>query len=209
MKKLLAFTGLMVLAATANADRPARIGDFHNGFHLGGSFGYAYSQSKQDVKTATPAGYTFKGWAPLVTLDAKYSMNCHNMYQAFDARIGWIFGKDKENGAQLKEGFTAGAGYRLGMFFSDKTVVFARLGLNANQQKFSYNFNGTRHSDNYMDYGFEPGIGAEWIASEGVGIELLYGYNMSFATRGYNNLEHKFSKTPATHHIALGVSVHI
>jgi hypothetical protein len=209
MKKLLAFTGLMALAATANADRPARIGDFHNGFHLGGSVGYTYSQSKQEVKTATPEGFTFKGWAPLVTLDAKYSVNCGTMYQAADARIGWVFGKDKNGSARMKEGFTAGVGYRLGTFFGEKTAVFARLGLNANQQKFTYEFNGTRKTDTYMDYGFEPGVGAEWVVSEGIGIELLYGYNMSFATRGYNDREHKFSKAPATHHIALGVSVHI
>lgn len=209
MKKLLAFTTLMTIGLSAHAGHSGRIGDFHNGFHLGGSAGYTYMQSKQSVKGRTPESFTFKGWAPIVTIDGKYSMNCNNTYQAFDARLGWIFGNDKEETARFKEGLTAGVGYRLGIFFSDKTVVFARLGLNGNQQKFTYNFNNSRRTDTYMDYTFEPGAGAEWIVSEGVGIELLYGYGMSFATRGYNDREHKFSKSPAAHHIVVGFSMHI
>ena len=141
---------------------------------------------------------TYSGWSPVFTVEGKRSwVNC-STYKAVDARVGWAFGNDKEEKTRLKEGMTAGLGFRYGQIFGE-TLVFGRLGLDANNQKFSYDFNGQRRKDTYWDYAFAPGVGVEWEVAEGVGVEVLYQYSMSFATRGYNGAEHKL-KTPSTPH---------
>lgn len=201
MKKLVALTAITAALSVAHSAEA-----FKSGWNIGANFAYAKSTSKQQINDGAKKSHTYSGWAPVFTAEAKRSwVNC-STYKAVDGRIGWVLSKgEKEDKTKLQEGMTAGLGLRYGTIMGNK-LLFARLGVDANQQKFTYEFNGKQRKDRYFDYAFAPGVGFEMEVGEGVGIEVLYQYSMSFATRGYNGAEHKFSKTPSTHHIGIGVS---
>lgn len=200
MKKLVALTAITAALTVASGAEA-----FKSGWHAGANFAYAKSTSKQEVKDTENKSYTFSGWSPVFTAEIKKTWIDCSTYKAVDARLGWAFGKEKEETARLKEGMTAGIGFRYGTIMGE-TLLFGRLGLDANQQQFTYKFNGEQRKDTYFDYALAPGVGVEWEVAEGVGVEVLYQYSMSFATRGYNDQDHKFSKTPSMHHIGVGVS---
>ncbi len=204
MKKLVALTALAgVLAATGASA-------YQSGFHAGANVAYVNTTAKQQVNGTTPAGYTFSNSAPALLLEGNYGVLDCGIYKAVDLRLGWIFSNAKnKQGATLKQGLTSGVGFRLGTSVNDKTIVFGRLAIDANQQKFSYNFNGQRHGDKFFDYAFAPGVGMIWDVSETMSVDVLYQYAMSFATRGYNGAEHKFSTAPSAHHIGVGFSYKI
>jgi len=204
MKKIIALTALAVVL-TAASDASA----FKNGFRAGANLSYASVTSKQKVNEANPKGYTFSDHGPVLTLEGNYGTLDCNIYKAIDIRLGWTFIKGKEEDAQLKEGFTSGIGFRLGTPLNEKSILFGRLALDANQQKFSYKFNGKSRKDTYFDYALAPGIGLTYELSDTMGLDVLYQYSMSFATRGYNGNEHKFSKTPSAHHLGMGFSIRI
>lgn len=201
MKKLIALTALG-LALTAHQAEA-----FTGGWSGGLNVAYAKATSKQHIKDTESNQYTYSGWAPVVTAEVKHSkVNC-NTYHAVDGRLGWVFSKEKEEGNELKEGPLAGIGYRYGKIMNHSTLLFGRLGIDAAQHKFSYEFDNRRFKDTYWNYSFAPGVGIEWDIKEGLGVEILYQYSMTFATRGYNDQHHKFSKAPTAHHIGIGFSM--
>jgi hypothetical protein len=204
MKKLVALTTLASVLTAAGASA------YQNGFHAGANLAYVNTTSRQQVTGTRSAGYTFSDQSPALLLEGNYGVLECNLYKAVDLRVGYIFSKKKRAGAQLNQGFSSGVGFRLGTPVSEKTILFGRLALDANQQKFSYNFtdaNGTsRHSDTFFDYALAPGVGVMWELSDKTSFNVLYQYTMSFATRGYNGNEHKFSDTPSAHHLGIGFS---
>lgn len=221
MKKI-ATLALLVLAKAAAADTDAgtidtptvescTIGNFANGWHLGGSVGALGFSGSQTLRGNSTTAYNFTSWNPIVTIDGKYAMSCGNLYRVIDARAGWIFMNKKVNAsagyATLKQGFTLGAGFRLGTFINDSTAVFGRLGLNANAQRLDYVYGGVRKKDRFMQYSFEPGVGFEWAVGAGKTVELLYGYDFGFTTKGSNSSQHTYSKGPNAQHITVGFAV--
>jgi opacity protein-like surface antigen len=204
MKKLVALTALTgVLAATGASA-------YQNGFHAGANVAYVSTTAKQQVNGTTPKGYSFSDQSPALLLEGNYGVLECGTYKAVDLRLGWIFSnmKNKE-GARLKQGLTSAIGLRLGTSVSDKTIVFGRLAIDANHRKFSYPFNGQNRSDKFFDYAFAPGVGVMWDLSETMSVDILYQYAMTFATRGYNGEDHKYSTTPTAHHLGVGFSYKI
>jgi hypothetical protein len=200
MKKLVALTALAAVLAAAGASAS------QDGLRVGANVAYVNTTSKQRVNDSSANGYTFSDQAPALLLQGSYGVLDCKLYKAVDLRLGWIFSKDKTRGATLKQGLTSGLGFRLGTPVSDKTIVFGRLAVDANQQKFSYDFNGQRRGDKFFDYAFAPGVGMIWDCSQALSFEVLYQCAMSFATRGYQGKEHKYSTTPTAHHVGVGFS---